>query len=195
MKIKFIYSSLYEQRISGKKPAVPFDIAQTKLKKLDVYWKRHGKRIEQALYKVVGLKFKEDMICYINSQQTFSEPLSIDVSYEFEDIRDNLIHELIHVLLTQNISIMQKAMSSFHDEYKQYNFTTRVHIIIHAIHSKIADLIMPDRQSAIKNFSKHTDYVESWKIVDALGADRIVGFIERQRKTACAAGFLLIKLF
>ncbi len=92
-------------------------------------------------------------------------------------MQDNLIHELIHVLLTQNISSIKKDIQAFHVKFTEFNFTTRIHILVHAIHLELAQTLYPSRVKAIQRYSKSKDYRTSWRVVRERGSGDIIGYI------------------
>jgi hypothetical protein len=84
---------------------------------------------------------------------------------EMEDMQNNLIHELIHVLLTQNKIGTTEKWKSVMEKYKNEPQLTKVHIVIHKIHHELARAVFPERIESIKNYSVMPEYVKSWHIV------------------------------
>ncbi|GEM_PF-4430807 len=176
MKITFIFSPQYEAVISAK--AVPFSIGSKASSAISAAWKKERRTIEKALFRATGLHFqKKDLICYINSRASLSNPLSLKISSITEVMCDNLIHELVHVLLTQNLNIIGKDIEKFHDSFKEYNFTTRIHILVHAIHFEVTRSIYPQRVRSVLSYARSKDYRTSWKIVKEVGAQKIITMV------------------
>ncbi len=92
-------------------------------------------------------------------------------------MRDNLIHELIHVILLQNPSInkrWRKYDASIRAKYPDSSPTTITHVAIHAIHLLVAQKVTPRRILHIKTYSMMADYIRAWSIVEEMGADTII---------------------
>ncbi len=145
-----------------------------KAKELERVWKKDGVVIEQALKEVTGLRFSKNtkLDCFINTKVSFSCPLSVKVD-TVSEMKDTLIHELIHILLDHNEDKIKKSWFKFHELFKEEVFTTRVHVFIHAAHLLVAKKITPNRIKHIR-FSREPDYVRSWKIVDNFGAEKVI---------------------
>lgn len=174
MKIEFIYSNLYEENLNPIKERVALNVAAAAKKAMETYWNMHGEKIEGYLRSLTGLKFREEKIqCFLNSQASFSCPLSLKIE-DHEDMRANLVHELIHVLMTQNYDLIKKKIEKFHDDYSGYNFVTRIHVLVHAIHIILQQKIHPLMTERTMNYSVDQDYKKSWDIVRNEGADSIV---------------------
>jgi hypothetical protein len=171
MNIQFIFSNQYEAVI-GRKPVTSIK-GRESARVMTAAWDKYGSKIEKVLQEITNLIFKEDIKCYLNSRTSFSDPLSLKISNE-ATMLDNLTHELIHVLLTQNIETIRPVIEKFHDEFKAYPFVTRIHILVHAIHLKVAQKVVPDRIRAIRRYAKSETYRRSWKIVDEIGAQVII---------------------
>ena len=172
MKIQFIFSNIYENVIS-KKPITPEKALKARLI-IERAWKKEGKKIIHSLEKITGLCFQKDELCYLNSKASFSQPLSIKIE-DSKTMLDNLTHELIHVLLTQNYGKIERPMKLFHTKWEKYNFTTRIHILVHAIHLELAEQIFPNRTKHIVGYSTNRNYRTSWEIVMKYGHKKLIG--------------------
>lgn len=182
MKIDFIYSNLYEENLNPLTERAALDIAAAAKKNIERYWNAHGKKIESLLKRLTGLKFREKKIqCYLNSQASFSCPLSLKIE-DHEDMQSNLAHELIHVLMTQNYGSIRKKIEKFHSDYSGHNFTTRVHVLVHAIHAVLQEEIDPSMMEKIMGYSVNQDYKKSWDIVREEGAHSILTRVFRQQR-------------
>lgn len=172
MKIHFIYSSLYES-VLAEKP-ISYTRGSKAAQVVSAIWKKEAEKIERALYAITGLRFKKKEIdCYLNSRRSFSEPLSLLISSPLV-MRDNLTHELIHILLTQNIDAIKTDLRSFHAAFHTYDFVVRIHILVHAIHLSLAQTIYPSRIKSIRSYATSKSYRLSWKIVSEKGRENIL---------------------
>ena len=174
MKIEFKYSHIYELRLNPSAKMMLSKRITTSITKMEDFWEKEGSRIEKTLTSITGLNFTRQTIpCYLNSSQSFSDPLTLQIE-KVDDMYDNLAHELVHVILTQNSKKIDKKWKAFFGRFKDEVFTTRVHIAVHAIHLLLAKSIFPNRVSRIRSYSKFRAYVRSWEIVEKEGADNIV---------------------
>jgi len=172
MKIKFIFSNQYEQVIARN--PVSFQDAIKSLKSIERLWDYNGKNIENELFNITGLKFIENEVtCYVNSRASFSDPFSLKIS-DPNTMLDNLTHELIHVILTQNYKSIEEKMVTFHKKYSLEVFLTRIHVLVHAIHIILAEKIFPNRVSKIHGYANTKEYRRAWNIVDETGPQVIV---------------------
>jgi hypothetical protein len=176
MKINFIYSNQYERSISN----TDFwnkDLVAQQIKVLERYWKLYGHKVEKALKDVTGLKFKtKEIKCYLNSQFSISDPLSIKMQLDFDDLKETFVHELIHVLLTDNyVGVSKKKWDSFYKgKYQNETSLCRSHIAVHAIHLLVNRMLNPKREQMLITATKQEDYKRSWDIVFRDGPENIV---------------------
>lgn len=164
MKINFKYSEQHNSSLEGS-----FDIPNSRITEaiqyMEKFWSSKGDDIESSLNDILNLKFtKDDIDCYITSSASFSDPLSLKVEKN-KDMEDNLIHELIHVLLTQNYPHIKDKWDTLMGEYEEYHQSTKSHIPVHAIHYMLCKKLYPDRIPKIISYSDHPDYVVSWNVV------------------------------
>lgn len=180
MNIKFKFSLPYEKALMLIKPKLEVvdsfrdakkHLIKSRIRALERFWATGA--VEIALNKITSLKFKENVVCYLNSARNMSDPLSIKIE-DLKDMQDNLIHELIHVLLTQNNIGKKKGWKKIQDKYKNENQVTRRHILIHAIHELVTKEIRPSRLERIQKYSKNPYYINSWKIVKKEGAENLI---------------------
>ncbi len=148
-------------------------------------WKKHEKKILTAMQKLAGLNFYSNLIdvyTVYGWRLAFSEPLVISMRYEGEDFLDVLTHEIIHVLLTDNV---QKKNGGFWPTMEYPNIkdkSTIHHILVHAIHKEIYLNVLkrPDRlERDIKNCQDWPSYKKAWEVVEK---DGHMDIIERFRK-------------
>jgi len=182
MKIKFIFSDQYESALLALRPknnkaTLEWKEINRLEKVLTEFWKKEGKRVEKVLKNITGLSFKDrDILCYLNSQITVSDPLSIRIEDQ-KDMADNLIHELIHILLSQNYPQIKKGWNKMFQKYKKERFTTKVHIGVHAIHIELAKQLMPHRIRKITSYSRDKAYRRSWDIIERETSREILNII------------------
>ena len=155
-KIIFKYSQIYDQlwgeRMKDKKKNKGYPSSRKILnyiKNIEKLWKNDEKKVLIELSRIIGLKWKEDkIICYVVGKSIpFSDPLTTpiykrhSIGYISKDrFIDILIHELIHRLLVRDFDFykkLEKACMYFGRKYKEKNWSTLLHIVIHAIHSHI----------------------------------------------------------
>lgn len=132
---------------------------------LSDFWVKQSKIIEETLFKITGLNFLEDITVHLNDEESRSYPVLMLKAEKMEDMQDNLIHELIHVLLTQNKIGATEKWKFIMEKYKNETQLTKVHIVVHKIHYELAKIIFPERVEPIKNYSVIPEYVKSWQIV------------------------------
>ena len=80
-------------------------IAKEYIAKLDGYWKKYGGKIVTAVEKASGLKFKQDIDCYVVSDMAFeaiSHPFTLKMCSNLGRLNGIMVHELLHVLFVQH---------------------------------------------------------------------------------------------
>ena len=66
-------------------------------------WKQEGQRITEAIEKISGLKFKEKIInAVISAKTSYSRPLQLQSSLQFNIKKGGIVHELCHRILVAN---------------------------------------------------------------------------------------------
>jgi hypothetical protein len=175
MNLKFNLSHQYEMALVKGDLNIPWKEYSFKQSQMTGWWSKNENKINMALYDVAKLKFKSDiLVCYLNSKITVSDPLSLKFE-DVEDMKDNLIHELIHILLTQNYSKIRKTWDKFYSKsYQEESPATRTHMAVHSIHYLVTQNIRPGRIKHIKTYSLDKDYIRSWELVDTIGPDSII---------------------
>jgi hypothetical protein len=155
--------------------------------KIQKIWKSISKKIIKELEKVTKLEFKDDkIICYVVGKAIpFSDPLTLPIfKNDYEYFIDNLIHELIHILFTQegNLSKAKNSWKYIFNKYKSENFNTKLHIPVHAVHYHIYLRFFGEERlnKDIKLISFLDDYRRSWNIVNKEGYGKILEeFVKR----------------
>jgi hypothetical protein len=170
MKITFTFSRQYENAVNHADNILTYEKTNVLISQLDAFWSKMGPDIEKMYLELSGLHFiSSEIQCYINSQFSISDPFSIRAE-DINDMKNNIIHELVHVLLIQNEAVSNVFKNKWNFYYKTHYQSetplTRTHIPIHAIHYLIAKKYMPDQINRIKSYTQHPDYLRSWQIVD-----------------------------
>ena len=151
------------------------------IKKIQKIWNKIGKKILKELENITKLKFKDEkIICYIVGKAIpFADPLTIPIyTKEHNYFIDTLIHELIHILFTQEGNLI-KAKNSWKyifNKYKNETFNTKIHIPLHAVHTHIYTIFFSMERlehDIIEIFNLHA-YRRSWEIVNRDGYSNII---------------------
>lgn len=163
MKIVFKYSIPYEKVIG--KHTIPYVHFERAIKTLEQFWDTHGESIETELSKIANLYFKrESVTCYINSGASLSDPLSLRLD-SVSSMQNTLIHELIHILFTDNIKDgeFMTLWDSYNKGLGKESQIVRSHVYLHAIHITLMESLFP--HECVWYDSWHADYVRSFDIV------------------------------
>lgn len=153
------------------------------LGRLKKEWQKHEQLVFKAIEHYSGIKWTtKEHVCYIvGSGIPFSDPLTLPVfapQAPIEYVSDVLCHELIHRNLIETAfeSRWKKIFTKLKKKYPKDNENTLVHIIVHAIHEQIfLNLFSEDRLKRDKRImSAHPDYHRAWKIVEDVGAEKII---------------------
>ena len=177
MNIQFKFSKPYEKTLNPKADPSTYREIEEKLEVMTTFWNTEGGKIEKTFKEVTGLEFTDEIIpCYLNSQASLSDPLSLRV-VDILDMKDNLIHEFCHVFFRQNHSKISKGWEAMFSVYSNEPFLTKVHIGVHALHYLVVEKLMPERLSNIVNYSKKPTYVKAWEIVKKETPQKIVDLI------------------
>src|SRR3989344_432922 len=109
MKINFRYSMPYDEMLSimrGEELShSQAMIAKDYIARVNELWDGEGREIIKEIERAAGLRFKQDVDCYIVSEMAFeaiSHPFTLKMCSNFEKLRGILVHELLHVLFVQN---------------------------------------------------------------------------------------------
>jgi len=161
MKIQFTFSVQFNTSLTKRDVLYP----AKEIEAMNLFWETCGQDIEKILTKITRLSFVEKSIkCYLNSEFSISDPLSLKIE-NIEDMKDNLIHELIHVLLTGNDFGETSQWKAVMEEYKEEPTATRIHVVVHRIHYLVTQKLFPNRLEAIVNYSKNPKYIRAWNII------------------------------
>lgn len=171
MKINFKFSIPYENALDSGKPLPKDLLIRKKIKTLKSFWSKNGKNLQRAFKKITNLSFKRDVDCYINTKTSLSDPLSLKILPDL-DMTDNFVHELCHVILTQNEIGKTQGLKKLFRDFKDEKQLTKVHLLVHSIHLLITRT--DSERKRITEHSKHPDYIRSWELVFDIGAENLV---------------------
>ena len=147
-------------------------------------WKKHEDKILEALLNLLPIKFIHNVIdvyvvSYLPGNSGISEPLIISGDLKTDRFIDVLVHEIIHVYLTNNNIIPKifpfKIIDAMFPEEK--DLKVKSHIIVHAIQKYILLDILKDNNRYINNKEKFClteSYKKSWDIVEERGYIEII---------------------
>ena len=179
-----IYDEIWREVMKNKKKDKDYP-SQRKIlnyiKKVEQLWRKDERKIFTELSKITGLKWKEEkMVCYvIGRSRPFSDPLTMPIYKRTLDrFIHILIHEFIHNLFVQNFKESKKAFTYFRKKYEKENWSTVLHIIVHAIHShiflKFHNEKQLKREIEIASGFPNPAYKKSWQIVQKEGYKNII---------------------
>lgn len=195
VQINFVWSFIYEQAIHNPTVNEEFDYEQYKkfinsfMNKIKPTWKKIEQNIFDFCEEITGLKWKEKKILVyvikISSIMPISDPLTIPIQFQSKNeifpltqnrFIDIMIHELIHNLFIQNDKEMGDYFGFILEKYKDEDFDTAIHLLVHAIHKKIfLKYFKKERlKEEIKMSSFYPAYERSWEIVNEKGEDNLI---------------------
>ena len=195
MKINFVWSFIYEQIVHNPTVKESFDYEKYQkyiedyLKKVKLIWKMKEKQVLNSCEKITSLKWKKEEISVyiikISSLMPISDPLTIPIQFEYRDevfsltperFVDMMVHEIIHNLFIQNEKEIGNYFEFILDKYKNEDFDTAIHLLLHSIHKKILkkyfDKSRLDEEIEMSSF--YPSYKKSWEIVNKVGEDVII---------------------
>jgi hypothetical protein len=140
-------------------------------------WDPYEQKILNGMADLLGLDFKQNIIdVYIAPWFfAFSDPMIIGVIYKPDVFIDILSHELLHRLLTDNIStpydkglLIPEWQRMFG---KKHTFTMIVHIPVHAALKAIYLDILKQPERLERDIDRHKenkskDYIDAWEYVE-----------------------------
>lgn len=195
VKINFVWSFIYEQTIHNPTVKENFDYEIYKryienyLKKIKNIWKTKEKQVLNSCEEITGLKWKKESISVyiikISSIMPISDPLTIPIQFESgeeifsltpERFVDMMVHEIIHNLFIQNEEEMGNYFEFILEKYKNEDFDTAIHLLLHSIHKKILKKHFDQKRlyEEINMSSFYPSYKKSWEIVNKVGEDVII---------------------
>ena len=161
------------------------DILEQK-SKLEEYWKINGAKIMNSISNISGLKWKdEDINVYLIAHgPVFSDPLTLSLSkgkesvnvLSDEEIQIDLIHELIHNILSQNHDELSNFSNWRDAKYGEEDILTRVHIAVHAIEVGVMTELKREKELEKIIMKSSGSYRKAWDILEQEGWENIVKY-------------------
>ena len=193
-KISLVWSFIYEKVIHSLTVNEEFDYEKYEkfvssfINEVESSWKKIEQKIFDYCEKITGLKWKKDIPVYvikISSITPISDPLTIPIQFQAgkkiftlttDRFIDMMIHELIHNLFIQNDKEIGDYFHFILEKYKQEDFDTAIHLLVHAIHKKIFLKYFSEKRlkEEIKMSSFYPAYKKSWEIVGEKNEDCII---------------------
>ena len=164
IKIKFQYSVPYDQLLGimynkefSHSQAI---VAKDFINKIEVFWQKEGNKIINNVEKTANLKFKSNVDCYVVSNMLFeaiSHPFTIKMDHDFNRLKGILVHELLHILFSQNGS---KVIETFNKIEGDHDY--KVHFPVLLCERKVLEKLNKSfkREKRVEDL----DYV--WKDVN-----------------------------
>jgi len=169
------YNELYRELYGNKNYPTEKEIINY-IRKIQKIWSKISNKVLKEIEKVTKLKFKDKKIpCYVVGRAIpFASPLTIPIyKEEYNYFIDTLIHELIHILFTQegNFNKAKMAWRYIFRKYKNETFDTKLHIPLHAIHTHIYTIFFSKErlEHDILELFNLRAYRRSWEIVNRDG--------------------------
>ena len=187
MKVLFRRSSLYDQALKREKKfskAPKDEILYAHMRKIEKEWTKHSGKILKELSKITKLKWREkEIVAYVTwGVIPYSNPLTLNLRSDI----DTLTHELIHRILSEwgNWQLIKKSWIGLMKKYKTESQTTRVHIVVHAIHALLLKKLFGEKRlKKEKKTVRDPQYIRSWEIAERNGYENIVKELTRNLKS------------
>ena len=174
MKINFTYSQVYDEMLTSMSRKEFNDLEHLETlnykEKFSNFWRKYEIKIIKEIENVSKLKFKSNKDCYIVSHMKYtaiSNPLTIRRDGDLLTTRATLIHELIHILLTENSNKVSKLIEkSYPGESKDF----KIHIPVLLITRKVLENLFGSKEyEKILNRDMHLDGLnEIWPTVNSI---------------------------
>ncbi len=194
-KINFKWSWIYESTIHNPTVKEEFNyevyekFMNSFLNEIKSMWEKQESEILDYIEKTTGLKWKDKEIpvyaIKISSLMPISDPLTIPIQFESEEgmitlskerFIDMVVHELLHNFFIQNDKELGNYFNFILEKYKDEEFDTSIHLLLHAIHKKIFLKCFNEKRlnEEIGMNSYYPAYKRSWEIVNEVGEDKII---------------------
>lgn len=189
MKVNFVYSWIYDEvfkelynlRVLGKENGLYPEAAEIEeyIKGVEPLWQSKEMKILDKFSEITTLDWQDEKIdCYVVGWVVpYSHPLTVPMyKNQLDYFTDMLAHELIHVLLIQNLNTLGKYWIHLDEKYPDLTPGAKNHIPLHAILKKAYLELGYESQLKIHRDSLAfiDDYSISWKIVDEEGYQEII---------------------
>jgi hypothetical protein len=129
---------------------------------------KDGEKCLKTIESLTGLTWKEKRItCYIvGNCIPFSIPLTVFMTYDYQKFLNNLTHELIHVMLSDNYQLLKEPWSELGRKYGLNMGVTLVHIPLYAIQFKMLKEVFGEDAVLVevKKGSSKADYKKAIEI-------------------------------
>lgn len=174
MKVSFEYAGIYDEVLSemSRKKLEPNQSKEAEeiTKRFKMYWQIKEKKIISSIEKNSKLKFKRKEIkCYFVNHLAYhaiSNQLTIRISGTMEDMRDILIHELIHNIFIDN---EKQVIPLIKRTYEDEDFSFKIHVPVLLIERAVTEQIFG--QKYFKTFEQKDrmmNFKFEWPEVDKI---------------------------
>lgn len=187
MKLNFQYSQVYDELLTYMSRN-SFENKQileleTFVIQLSNYFKDKQNKIIKEIERVSGLKFSSNINCFVVKHlgyRAISDPFTVKMYKDFNYMTAMLIHELTHVLLKDNQTILKLVNKKFAHEENDF----KVHFPVLLIERKvIEDLFGEKFFSKVKKKDDHNpDLAFEWSEVNKVYSkfnNNIIKFLEK----------------
>ena len=159
----------------------PADKMAERVREYRIAWARYGGWMMRGMCDVLGLRFRHNIVdVHIVSFWTtaMSFPLIVPARYSPEQFPHTLTHELLHVLLTDNVQnvdtkkILDKMLPA-----EMTSSCTRKHVMVQAAHKflLLETIVRPDiLKHEIDRCDKFPDYRAGWEYVERIGYQNLI---------------------
>lgn len=178
----WLYDKALRHRRGFKMPSE--EIFRRKISKLERIWEEKGKLILLEISKITKLRWQEkEITCYITAGiAPYSDPLTLTLYRDENDMFDTLTHELIHRIFSEpeNWRYVKKNWARIAKKYKRESEIAKSHIVIHAIHMSILKKFFDEKRLArVMRFVTNREYIRSWEIVQKEGFRNLISDLIR----------------
>jgi len=151
-------------------------------------WSAVEKKVLESIQDITKLSFKNALIdvhVVRRTNRSFSRPPVFDIRKNPSDFCDELIHELIHIILQQNNSIVSWGVLEWlNEKFSEETDCTRNHLYVHAILKILYLDVLEEPKRLERNLArskKHStnEYTRAWDIVDSVGEKEIIMMIKK----------------
>lgn len=164
------------------------EVIEARIKAYNDEWTHIGNTVLTAMQEVLGLSFQRNIIdVHIVSglSRSFSNPLVIKSGYSPRDFIGVLIHELIHILCSDNQNIIPAPKDIYSDDE---TMLTKNHIIVHAVLKYLYLDVLKESElltASIASSKIHStnDYSRAWEIIDKEGYLEVINQFKKKFNT------------
>jgi len=187
MKLNFQYSQVYDELLTymsrnnfENKQILELETFTIQLSN---YFKDKQSKIVKEIERVSGLKFSSNVNCFIVKHlgyRAISDPFTVKVNKNFNYLTGVLIHELIHILLKNNQTILKLVNNKFKHEENDF----KIHFPVLLIERKVIENLYGERffSNIGKKDDHNPDLAFEWsevnKVYDKFN-NNIIKFLEK----------------